>query len=131
VPMAKTIAKHQPKIRVPVAVERAFANAIAERKRVSTWFKAKHSEANSEKRHLHFIGILEQAFTAVCALEERSFTPKTKVPRKTTVPTTATLQLQNAFAGLNLEDSGTDDDDEDMENNPSNQDQIPKLLREL
>jgi hypothetical protein len=118
VPRAQTIAKHQPKIPVPVAIERAFANAITERKRVSTWFKAKDNKANSDERHLHFIGILEQAFTAVCAPEERNFTPKTKVPRKTKVPATATLQLQNAFTGLNLEDPGTDDEEETAASQP-------------
>jgi hypothetical protein len=108
IPMSESVQGHVPKVTVPRSIERAFARAIAERKRVSSWFRSVHEsdeDTDSDDRHLFFVGVLEKAFMILC--------PPDEVLRKTTTvserraPEPASLVLQNAFAGLEIEDVNT------------------------
>jgi hypothetical protein len=79
IPMAESVRQHVSKITVPKSAERAFACAIVERKRVSSWFRSVHEsdeDNDSDDRHLFFIGVLEKTFMILC--------PPDEVLRKTT-----------------------------------------------
>ncbi|KAF2105763.1 hypothetical protein BDV96DRAFT_655337 [Lophiotrema nucula] len=100
--MAEAIASFKPRVDVPGALEYVFNRAIEARRKVWTWWEASHSGSDSNKRHSHFIGILEAALDIL----------KPLIPRESRINTDDLehLNLRNRFDGLAVEETDPYDD---------------------
>lgn len=128
--MAQKIAEKLSQNKRPTVVERIFSRAISARHRVTAWFMEPASpegKPSSDQRHLHFIGVLESAFTTLFPFTE--VTKKAGRLEPSGTVRTQSLPLHNTFAGLKVEDLS--DDLQDMEpdtNSPSRRDEsVPKI----
>lgn len=130
VPMSQLLAGYTPGVRMPMAVERAFRRAIAERRRVSTWYSSMHADeldADSDKSHLHFIEILESAFATLRKLC-RAYT-RPEHPARQEVSNTNTLIFENRFAGLEVENADGRSDEAASEPYPLGPDEhLPSVM---
>ncbi|KAF2120926.1 hypothetical protein BDV96DRAFT_595324 [Lophiotrema nucula] len=109
VPMAKLIAKQLKPSRIPGSLNVIFNRAIEKRRKVSELFHSSpdgNASVNaSNRRHLHFIGILEEAFESLWPFSKVDHW-KTRAHSITTpAPKLNPLCIHNKFAHLKVEDS--------------------------
>ncbi|KAF2449927.1 hypothetical protein P171DRAFT_480982 [Karstenula rhodostoma CBS 690.94] len=95
--MAEAIASSKPRIHVPRALESVFNRAIRARRKVWLWWEANHSGTDSNKRHSHFISVLETAIGILKPLISSESHINTKGVEHVT--------LNNRFAGLTVEEN--------------------------
>lgn len=127
--MAQKVAEKLPSIYIPAMIETTLGRAIAERRRVSDWFRSCHGQNTknaSDLRHVHFIGVLEGAFAILCPFTEMK--KRSGTIRKPKALGVEPLALRNAFAGLGVEEpSESLDHEEPLTGADKETEKIPKV----
>lgn len=105
VAMAKTIAEcEKPKIKIPEALHNLFGRAIEKRRKFTEYCESlRHGNKDSNRRHSHFVGVLNAAWDTLRPSSVTRSQATTRAADTDAAKSVASL-LSNRFAGLHVED---------------------------
>ncbi|KAI2779910.1 hypothetical protein F4815DRAFT_163251 [Daldinia loculata] len=102
--MAKAIAKFNPKVNIPKALDNLFSRVINTRKQFTQWYQAySHSDEGSNKSHVHFTSVLTNAWE-ILRPSEQARTSHVKKQIQEIPESEPVVNLVNRFSALEVEE---------------------------